>query len=392
MLDIYIENSEESTNCISLTQKSVIKNKNNLVFENMIKINEESIHFLIVSPDNAFIYIASYQYIFIFDINKNRIATKFRAHDSTVSVLMLIAPQYFLFSGGFDGMVNMWELETWNLISTINLSGWVYAISQLKKIGCAAVIVGMKNDRLRCCICIWNYQNNELIITIKLDRLSHHFTWAIEGEKIIQLTLQNELFKIDLFSLDVEVLDIDEFLIDYTHKKAEISALLYFEKTLKSTKVYKQIYQKQKDLLFLGFHDGNIRIIELIKPKNKLLHYQKLNDKPINDINIFQTREKNNLLFVRSNQIIIIMDMDMTILQKTDIKGPSRIIKSHWIKNDSWQGLILGTNKGEILIYKITDKIIVFFQALKTLGKLKKIPYISKYIFEMIFDFKKISN
>lgn len=72
------------------------------------------------SPDSQFISITgSTRIVYLFSMLENKLEAVFEAHVSNVSALLFSKDSKVLYSGGFDGNIHVWDIETKKILKTV---------------------------------------------------------------------------------------------------------------------------------------------------------------------------------------------------------------------------------------------------------------------------------
>ena len=78
------------------------------------------------------LYIASFKKIVEYNLRSKVITNSISAHSSNVSAMLEIPESNLVITGGYDGMLNVWEFMNWKKRKEWLWGGWIYSILNAK--------------------------------------------------------------------------------------------------------------------------------------------------------------------------------------------------------------------------------------------------------------------
>jgi FOG: WD40 repeat len=404
---------------ISGMQKSKLLYKNYFLQELHLTLpNKEATNDVIYFPDKEIALIASFKKIIEYDLKKKQYIKVIPAHDSNVSCLFEVPNQYLLISGGYDGMLNVWEYTTWKHRMEFKWGGWIYQIASVKKEDCVAFLAGKQDERKNCAIVIWSFDYGEIIAKLQLEQegllIQPKMTNIWEGYEVLVADQMNQFHKVNLLSGEIMKLDLE----GESEKRPDLSCMFVHEfkkkntPTILSLKKLEELKTDQMDettkalkekleledkksfpetymvLLFVGDYKGKVTVYRSNRKfmEFKLIHEEIVNlEKQIHEIMVFQPRKNTKLILIRSEQELFLYDMDFTRLAKFTLQTTYRIVKSMLFFSYDRKSLLVASVKGDFFRFRMANLITYFLLKLKKFKNHNYNPYLYIDIFKMVF-------
>jgi len=397
----FVKETQEAENLLSPLQKSKLLYRNFplIDFRTSLPGKEAINDFIYLSNDNTLL-LACFKKILEYDLRSKTITKTIKAHDSNVSALVEISNQYLIVSGGYDGVLILWEQNRWKPRREHTWGGWIYNVLALPYDGVVGFIAGHKDNRQDCIFGVWNYNFGEIVLKVHCDVPGNHLTskfcWLDKGKEMLIADKYHDLHHVYVRSGKTTHLRIGKVGEPLT----QISAICAYEIKKGPEKVLANLIQdlqlqgnikpqqENKILLFIGGYKGNIIVLRTNRLFEEFIELERreVGDKQINHMEMIKPTEKDKLLFVRSGEMCFLFDMDFTMIHSLNLNIGVRITKEivHIGVDDKiW---MFTSSKGDIVAYKMENLIKYFLLKLMVLKSNEYHPYIYVEVFNMLFS------